>query len=83
MNAEELKKYTRWFGGWLLVTYLVLALINKSPLGRDDSDPSEWGMRSGVKPRIDSLTGCQYLEAQSGGITPRLDKSGAHVGCRL
>ena len=79
---EDLKRYTRWIGGWILVVYFLLVLVGKSPMGRDDSDPGEWGQRSGIKPRTDHLTGCQYLEAVSGGLTPRLDKAGAHIGCR-
>ncbi len=79
---EDLKRYTRWLGGWVLVVYFLVALVGKSPIGRDDSDPGEWGQRSGIKPRTDYLTGCQYLEAVNGGLTPRLDKAGAHIGCR-
>lgn len=30
----------------------------------------------------DSRTGCQYLESLNGGLTPRLDRDGKHVGCR-
>jgi hypothetical protein len=79
---EDLKRYTRWLSGWFLVMYFLVVLIGKSPMGRDDSDPGEWGQRSGITPRTDHLTGCQYLEAVSGGLTPRLDKTGKHIGCR-
>lgn len=79
---EDLKRYTRWLGGWLLLTYFLIVLIGKSPAARDDTDPGQWGARSGVVPRTDSLTGCQYLEAGNGGLTPRLDGGGKHVGCR-
>lgn len=79
---EDLKRYTRWLGGWLMVVYFLLALLGNSPMSRDDSDPGDWGPRSGIKPRTDSRTGCQYLEGMGGGLTPRLDKDGRHIGCR-
>lgn len=46
----------------------------------DDSDSPEG--RSGLTPRTDHKTGCQYLESKFGGLTPRVDGNGAHVGCR-
>ena len=46
------------------------------PIGMDDTDGEN---RSGLVPRIDARTGCQYLEAQGGGITPRLDAAGKHI----
>lgn len=79
---EDLKRYTKWLGGWLLIAYWLAFVIGKSPVGRDDTDPGQWGSRSGVVPRTDSLTGCQYLEAGSGGLTPRLDRDGKQIGCR-
>ena len=79
---EELKRYSRWLGGWILVGYFFVALVGRSPIGRDDSDPGEWGKRSGLALRTDSLTGCMYLEARSGGLTPRLSRDGKHIGCR-
>lgn len=79
---EDLKRYTRWLVGWIVVTYFFVALIGKSPLARDNSDPGDWGQRSGLNPRTDNLTGCQYLEAVNGGLTPRLDGAGRHIGCK-
>lgn len=83
---EDLKRYTRWLVCWLvcwlLLAYFVGMLIGESPIGRDDSDRGTWGQRSGMKPRTDHLTGCQYLEAVSGGLTPRLDRGGKQIGCR-
>lgn len=81
MNLKETKDYTRWLCGWLIVGYFMVVLIGLSPIARDDSDPGSWGDRSGLTLRTDSLTGCQYLEAQSGGLTPRLDTDGKHIGC--
>ena len=79
---EDLKRYTRWLGGWVLVVCFLLALYSQSPIGRDDSDPGNWGNRSGLTPRTDSRTGCQYLEATNGGLTPRLDRNGRQIGCQ-
>lgn len=44
---------------------------------RDDSDPPDGN--SGMKPRTDHRTGCQYLTTSYGGITPRLDHNGKHI----
>lgn len=79
---EELKRYTRWLATWLMVAYFVAVMIGKSPLSRDDTDSGEWGERSGVALRTDYKTGCQYLESINGGLTPRRDGAGRHVGCR-
>jgi hypothetical protein len=82
MAAEELKNYTKWLAKWAVVLYFSVVLIGKLPISRDDSDPGEWGKRSGVAVRTDALTGCQYLEAVSGGLTPRIDSAGKQIGCR-
>jgi hypothetical protein len=68
--------------GFVLVAVLVFA-IWQTPIGRDDSDGESFGSRrSGMYPHTDALTGCQYLSVYGGGITPRLDGDGRHVGCR-
>lgn len=46
----------------------------------DDTDVS-WAQHSGLRPRRDALTGCEYLETHDGGITPRLRADG-HQVCR-
>lgn len=46
------------------------------PLFRDDTDGAR---RSGLSPRTDARTGCQYLETAGGGITPRLDRDGRQI----
>ena len=81
MTLNEAKQYTSWFFWRLTIFYFIVVLVGKTPIGRDDSDPSDWGARSGFIVRTDSKTECQYLET-SGGITPRLDRYGNHVGCR-
>lgn len=48
--------------------------------GRDATDPPE-GWRSGLEVYTDAGTGCQYLSARGGSLTPRLSSGGAHVGC--
>jgi hypothetical protein len=47
---------------------------------KDNTDPLDG--RSGLYLRTDSLTGCQYLSEPRGGITPRPDGAGRHVGCK-
>ncbi|MBC7602791.1 MAG: hypothetical protein H7255_09050 [Ramlibacter sp.] len=79
---EDLKKWTQWLLGWLCVFVTISWLYGMTPIGRDDTDPVGWGApRSGIKPRTDALTGCQYLQASGGGLIPRFDASGKHIGC--
>lgn len=63
-------------GGALLMAAAAFAALTRP---YDDSDPP--GGRSGLTPKTDHLTGCQYLESPKGGLTPRLDAQGQHV-CR-
>ena len=79
---QDLKSYTVWLCRWVFVVYVFATLVANSPIGRDNSDPGQWGGRSGITPRTDALTGCQYLEAANGGITPRLGRDGRQLGCR-
>lgn len=65
---------------WLVIAYFVVALIG-SCSQRDATDRAD-GERSGLGLRTDHGTGCQYLVAPFGGITPRVDSQGRHVGCR-
>lgn len=44
----------------------------------DDSDISAFD-RSEIKVSIDAMTGCHYLSASFGGVTPRLDSDGKHI----
>jgi hypothetical protein len=82
---EALKNFVRWIAFWVFVVVLLSQVLSASPLFRDDTDPASrsWGdPRSGIKPAIDALTGCEYLLSPHGGITPRLDVRGQHVGCK-
>lgn len=47
---------------------------------RDSTDPPA-GRRSGLVILTDHLTGCQYLGASRGGVTPRLRADGSQI-CR-
>lgn len=75
--------WVRWARliGALFVAATVLALM--SGCGpRDDSDPADG--RSGIVPRTDALTGCQYLtygKVYGAAITPRMAADGKQV-CR-
>lgn len=65
------------------LTFVVIILICAqaiyavSDIGKDDSDNAK--ERSGMIVRTDYKTGCQYLESQKGGLTPRLRKDGTHL----
>ena len=72
--------WVRWarLVGVLFVAAVVLALF--SGCARDDSDPAEG--TSGMTPRTDALTGCQYLTyggSYGAAITPRMDRNGKQV----
>lgn len=61
---------------WICAAIIVLGLAGKI-IGypeKDDTDPT--GGRSGLKIYTDSGTGCQYLSASGGGVTPRLNSAG-------
>lgn len=68
----------------LLIIYvfiqLFIQLFVHGPNG-DDSDKSFFE-RSGMRVMTDYKTGCQYFSSPYGGITPRLEPNGQHVGCR-
>lgn len=40
---EDLKRYTRWLGGWVLVVYFLVVLVSKSPVGRPRRAPARSG----------------------------------------
>ena len=57
-----------WFLGYLLQP-------------TDNTDEDRW-RRSGMMLYTDAETGCQYLRAGFGGLTPRMAADGRHMGCR-
>ncbi len=81
MTLNDAKNFVLWLLGILFAFSFVVWLLGKTPLARDDTDPGQWGSRSGMTLKTDSLTGCQYL-VSAGGITPRLTADGRHMGCR-
>lgn len=84
MELKTLKEWTLWIMKVVLIVYFLSWALNQMPLGRDDTDAKTWGGgRSGMIPVTDALTGCQYLKVPGGGITPRLDAYGRHLGCKL
>lgn len=60
------------FAGCMVVNALYATL----PAFQDDTDGDR---RSGMMSSVDAQTGCHYLRAPAGGITPRMDKEGRHV----
>lgn len=85
MSLEDAKEFVRWLVrkigircGYVAAILVVLTL---SPIGRDNTDGA-WPDRSGMKPLRDAFSGCQYLKVGGGGITPRIDAHGRHMGCK-
>jgi hypothetical protein len=63
-----------------IFSVFALIFLLSARTDRDNSDPIK-GRRSGLIVYTDELTGLQYLKGGFlGGITPRLDKNGRHVG---
>lgn len=60
----------------VIIVYLVWGFF----INKDDTDKSTF-TKSGVALRTDYKTGCQYLEGTRGGLTPRVDGVGYHMGC--
>lgn len=66
---------------FLVLMAVLLALDSCRPY--DSTDDRAEGERSGLSLYTDHLTGCQYLEGgMFGGLTPRRDGQGNHVGCK-
>lgn len=59
----------------IVVGYFAIALVGYCT-PRDDTDGEE---RSGMRLMTDARSGCQYLGAPWGGITPRMDRNGHHI----
>jgi hypothetical protein len=79
MNLKEAKEFTIWMVGWFVVCSFAGMFINALITSVDDTDAGRFE-RSGLKLRTDYGTGCQYLEAHGGGLTPRMSGE-KHVGC--
>jgi hypothetical protein len=80
-NIKAIKDLLKWTGAWTVIWLLAAVLLAQNfPLWRDDTDPP-WPKMSGMNLMTDHRTGCEYVGA-GGGITPRVDGSGRHMGCR-
>lgn len=78
MDKQDIRFAT--IAGILVVIYFSLEWF-EPPL--DDTDNAETGERSGLFLYTDNLTGCQYLQAGLiGGMEKRVDRDGAHLGCK-
>ena len=67
----------------IVVTLAVIAFVAMTwtiYTEKDDSDAPD--KRSGLTLHTDNLTGCQYFSRLFGGVTPRLDRNGKHLGCK-
>lgn len=66
-------------GTWAAIFVCVYMLLDIN-FDRDSTDSED--KRSGMSLHTDNATGCQYLSAAWGGLTPRLTPDGQHMGCR-
>ena len=67
------------FAGGVMTTVCVILLsiyLFTTP-ARDATDPPNG--RSNLHLLVDHETGCHYLRAKGGGITPRLNANGKHI----
>lgn len=81
MTLKEAKEFTVWLAWMVCIGMMIVFVFSMLPLHRDTTD-GEWPRRSGMRPLTDAFTGCQYLETSGGGITPRIDSRGRHLGCK-
>lgn len=82
MTLRETKSFTYWLLTLLFITSIWIALFRWVDPPALDSTDSASGERSGMQMFIDYQTRCEYLANPKGGITPRLSKSGQHLGCK-
>ena len=67
----------------LIATLLVVSWCSDSMRSYDDTDDYKNKRHSGLGLYTDNLTGCQYIKGgRFGGITPRIDGDGNHLGCK-
>lgn len=76
---KALDRHLRFFGWVVLILCAVSWAYNRTDFGKDSTDSPE--QRSNMIVRVDNKTGCEYLESARGGLTPRLNASGEHLGC--
>lgn len=69
------------FYGFMAIAILSFGL-KQLKVGLDETDNPDSYERSQLSIRTDHKTGCQYLAYRSGGLTPRLDSAGGHMGCK-
>ncbi len=64
----------------ILWTIAIVWILYAALRPADPTDVSRWN-RSGMDFYVDNGTGCHYLGPFFGGLTPRLDGAGRHMGC--
>lgn len=62
--------------GTIIIIGAVFGWLLPTPVDATDKSVS---VRSGVNLITDYGTGCQYLETNSGGLTPRMNAEGRHI----
>ncbi|WP_454919268.1 hypothetical protein [Xanthobacter sediminis] len=63
---------------WVVALAYLVLLIRGTPFDATDAPPA----RSDMTLLVDHGTGCEYLVARGGGITPRLSATAKQMGCR-
>jgi len=58
---------------------VVIAVARCALPDQRDATDAPSGPRSGLMPRIDHGTGCQYLETKNGALLPRMGWNGRHI----
>jgi hypothetical protein len=61
----------------VLFCLAILVILNCVVSQHDDTDPADG--HSGMSLYIDARTGCQYVAAPFGALTPRLDRTGKQI----
>ncbi len=65
----------------IILTSVVSLVLDYFRIGFDSTDDHENGKRSDLKVHVDYGTGCEYLRARGGSLTPRLGPDGKQI-CR-
>jgi hypothetical protein len=77
-HSERLEKALLPLIKIFTVALVVLWVAGLFGYGMDDSDASATN-HGGLRLHTDHLTGCQYFQAQNGGLLQRLDRDGRHI----
>lgn len=80
-ESEKFFKTVNWLWKALGVVALIYIAAYSIGYGLDSTDVNPFN-RSGMSLHVDNMTGCEYLGAAKGGLIPRVNANGMHMGCR-